>query len=52
MVVLITMYNNSHEDLILGMIAILSVIIANSQEVRLGFLLKSIHIHNDLEITL
>ena len=43
MIVLIKMHNNSHEDLMLGMIVILSVIIANSQEVRLGFILKSIH---------
>ena len=31
------------------MIVILSLIIVNSQEVRLGFILKSVHIHNDLK---
>ena len=50
MIVLIKMYNNSHEDVILGMIVILLVIIANSQEVRLGFILKSIHSQNGLKI--
>ena len=32
------------------MIVILSVIIANSQEVRLGFIQKPVPIHNDLKI--
>ena len=51
-----SLYINSQDDChninkqIKFMIVILSVIIANSQEVRLGFILKSVHIHDDLKI--
>ena len=55
MAVRASLYTNSQDDChvinkkIAFMIVILSLIIANSQEVRLGIILKSVHIHNDLK---